>query len=253
LPFAAGVAAAFAAILVYNWLVPAPKPLTKNEVSDTVSQVLASATPAPAVSSQVYQVIQPSLVLIISKFPDSNGKADSGLGSGVIIDDQGDILTSLHVVADATSIQLTFADGTKSDAVMTSSEPQNDIAVLRAANPPANLAPATLGNPNAVQVGDDAYVVGNPLGLYSSMSAGVISGLHRSFQPPNSSQKLTNMFQFDAAVNPGNSGGPLLNREGQVIGIVTGIVNPTGQDVFIGIGFAVPIDVAGGGLGLPQY
>jgi S1-C subfamily serine protease len=253
LPFAGGVAAAFLAILVYNLLVPPPKPLTKNDVSNTVSQVLASATPAPAFSSLVYQVIQPSLVLILSKFPDNNGKSDSGLGSGVIIDDQGDILTSLHVVAEATSIQLTFADGTKSDAVMTSSEPQNDIAVLRAANPPANLAPATLGNPNAVQVGDDAYVVGNPLGLYSSMSAGVISGLHRSFQPPNSGQRLTNMFQFDAAVNPGNSGGPLLNREGQVIGIVTGIVNPTGQDVFIGIGFAVPIDVAGGGLGLPQY
>ena len=113
--------------------------------------------------------------------------------------------------------------------------------------------PATLGNPNAMQIGDEAFVVGNPLGLYSSMSAGVISGLDRTFQPSTSQQKLQGLIQIDAAVNPGNSGGPLLNRDGQVIGIVAGIVNPSGQDVFIGIGFAVPITVAGGAAGLPPY
>jgi S1-C subfamily serine protease len=111
--------------------------------------------------------------------------------------------------------------------------------------------PAVLGNPNAVRVGDEAYVVGNPLGLYSSMSAGVISGLNRSFNPPNGPRKLKGLIQIDAAVNPGNSGGPLLNRDGQVIGIVAALVNPTQQDVFIGIGLAVPINVAGGAAGLP--
>jgi S1-C subfamily serine protease len=104
-----------------------------------------------------------------------------------------------------------------------------------------------------MRVGDEAFVVGNPFGLYSSMSAGVISGFDRSFQPSNGHQELQGLIQIDAAVNPGNSGGPLLNRNGQVIGIVTGIVNPTEQDVFIGIGFAVPINVAGGAAGLPPY
>jgi len=102
-----------------------------------------------------------------------------------------------------------------------------------------------------MHVGDEAYVVGNPFGLYGSMSTGVISGFGRSFKAPNSDQELKNLIQFDAAVNPGNSGGPLLNRSGEVIGIVAALLNPTDQDVFIGIGFAVPITTAGGAAGLP--
>ena len=132
-------------------------------------------------------------------------------------------------------------------------QPENDIAVLHPIQPPALLVPATLGNPNAMRVGDEAFAVGNPFGLYGSMSAGVISGFNRSFQPPDKDQELQGLIQIDAAVNPGNSGGPLLNRNGQVIGIVVGIVNPTEQDVFIGIGFAVPINVAASGAGLPRY
>jgi len=232
---------------------PAPHQLTEREVQDTVAQTLASATPLPAYSTRVYQAIQPSFVLIQTHAPGSDGAQDNGLGSGVVIDDRGDILTSLHVVADASDIQLTFADGTQSSATVMVEQPEHDIAVVRADQPPAQIVPATLGNPNAMRIGDEAFVVGNPLGLYSSMSAGVISGLNRTFQPSKSKQKLEGLLQIDAAVNPGNSGGPLLNRDGQVIGIVTGIVNPSGQDVFIGIGFAVPITVAGGAAGLPPY
>src|SRR5574341_1759683 len=252
-PFASGVLAALVALLLYNVIVPGPHQLTTREVSDTVAQALASATPPPTFSSLVYQVIQPSLVLIQTEAPGKDGKVENGLGSGVVIDDSGDILTSLHVVANASDIQLTFADGTQSSAEVTTQQPENDIALLRATQPPAQLVPATLGNPNAMRVGDEAFVVGNPFGLYSSMSAGVISGFDRSFQPPNGKQRLEGLIQIDAAVNPGNSGGPLLNRYGEVIGIVTGIVNPTEQDVFIGIGFAVPINVAGGAAGLPPY
>jgi S1-C subfamily serine protease len=185
-------------------------------------------------------------VLIQTKGTDAGGEATAGLGSGVVIDDQGDILTSLHVVANASEIELTFADGTRSGAQVVVAQPEHDIAVLQPAQLPAQVVPALLGNPNAVRVGDEAYVVGNPLGLYSSMSSGVISGLNRTFQPENSHQRLRGLIQIDAAVNPGNSGGPLLNRYGEVIGIVAALVNPTEQDVFIGIGFAVPIDVAGG-------
>jgi S1-C subfamily serine protease len=251
LPFTGGVIAAFMAILVYNFLFPQPHQLTRQEMQDTVAQALASATPAPAYSAQVYQIIQPSLVLIQTKGPEKDGKSDDGLGSGVVIDDAGDIMTSLHVVTDTVSIKVTFADGTESSAQVTDKQPEIDIAILRADQPPAQIFPATLGNPGSMRVGDEAYAVGNPFGLYSSMSAGVISGFNRSFEPPGTGIKLQGLIQIDTAVNPGNSGGPLLNRYGQVIGIVEGIVNPTGQDVFIGIGFAVPINVAGGALGSP--
>lgn len=247
-PFAAGVLAALAGLVLYNILFPGPHPLTRNELKNTIAQTLASATPPPAFSERVYKVIQPSLILIETHSSDENG-----LGSGVIIDDAGDILTSLHVVANSTDIQITFADGTKTGAKVTTSQPENDIAVLSPDQLPAQVIPAVLGNPNAMQVGDEAYVVGNPFGLYSSMSSGVISGFNRSFQPATSNQVLRGLIQIDAAVNPGNSGGPLLNRNGEVIGIVTGIVNPTDQNFFIGIGFAVPITVAGGAFGSPPY
>jgi S1-C subfamily serine protease len=155
------------------------------------------------------------------------------------------------VVANATSIQVTFADGTTSSASVATQQPDNDIAVLKADKLPAEIIPAVLGNPNAMHVGDEAYVVGNPFGLYSSLSAGVISGFNRTFQPVNTNLNLKGLIQIDAAVNPGNSGGPLLNRYGEVIGIVEGLVNPTDQNFFVGIGFAIPINVAGGAAGLP--
>jgi S1-C subfamily serine protease len=251
LPFAGTAVGTLAFILIYNAIFPPPRPLNTNDVKNTVNQVLASATPPPAYSVGVYQVIRPSLILIQAKTTGTDGKPENSLGSGVVIDDAGDILTSLHVVANATDIQVTFADGTQSSAQVTTQTPTNDTAVLQADNPPSKIYPAVLGNPNALRVGDEAYVVGNPFGLYSSLTAGVISGFNRSFQPQNSTIKLTGLIQIDAAANPGNSGGPLLNRAGQVVGIVAGIVNPTDQDVFIGIGLAVPISVSGGGLGSP--
>ena len=251
--FALGMLAALAALLIYNTFVLMPRQLTENDVNHTVAQALASATPPPAISAQVYQVIRPSLVLIQTQLSDKDGKPEYGIGSGVIVDDSGDILTSLHVVADATEIKLTFADGTESTGQVAARQPEDDIAVVRADTPPSQLAPAILGNPNTMNVGDEAYAVGNPFGLYSSMSAGVISGFNRTFEPTGSSQKLQGLIQIDAAVNPGNSGGPLLNRYGQVIGIVTGIVNPTDQNFFVGIGFAVPITIAGRAAGSPPY
>jgi S1-C subfamily serine protease len=252
-PFASGVLAALLALLLYNSLFPGPHQITQSEVNDTVARIMASATPPPPYSSLVYQVIQPSLVLIESKRQNEEGEDDTGLGSGVVIDDAGDILTSLHVVAEATEIQVIFADGTQSAAVIIATQPENDIAVIQALQLPQILVPAVLGNPNAMRVGDEAYVVGNPFGLYSSMSAGVISGFGRSFRMPNSDQRLENLIQIDAAANPGNSGGPLLNRRGQVVGIVTAILNPTEDDFFVGIAFAVPITIAGAAAGLPPY
>ena len=247
-PFALGVVAALAAMLLYRVAVPGPHVLSPREVNQIITDNMASATPPPPLSEGVYSVIQPSLVLIKTQ-----SSTDDGLGSGVIISDQGDILTSLHVVAGARTIDVTFADGTTTSAQVIASQRDNDIAVLQPGQTPQQLVPAVLGNPNALRVGDEAYVVGNPFGLYGSMSAGVISGFDRSFTPESTGQTLKGLIQIDAAVNPGNSGGPLLNRYGEVVGIVTGIANPTEEHVFIGIGFAVPITVAAGGGGSPQY
>ncbi len=251
-PFVTGALAVVAGLFLYAALAPAPHPMTPSEVKNTVAQVLASATPPPAFSEAVYQAIRPSLVLIQTKGAGQDS-AESGLGSGVIIDNSGDILTSLHVVTNTSEIQVTFADGTQSSAQVSVQQPENDIAVLTASQLPSVLVPATLGNPNTLRVGDEAYAVGNPFGLYSSMSAGVVSGLNRTFQPSTGGLELQGLIQIDAAVNPGNSGGPLLNRYGQVVGIVTGLANPTDQNFFVGIGFAVPITVAGGAAGLPPY
>jgi S1-C subfamily serine protease len=252
-PFAAGILAAFLAISLYDAALPGPHQVTETDVRDSVARALASQTPAPAFSQLVFAGVQPSLVLIESEGADSEANPQHGLGTGVIVDAAGDILTALHVVDGSTSIKLTFADGSTSTAVVAVRRPENDIAVLTPSRLPAVVMPATLGNPDAVRVGSEAYVVGHPFGLYDSLSAGVVSGLGRSFQMPDTDQALQGLIQIDAAVNPGNSGGPLLNREGQVVGIVTALVNPTKEDVFIGIGLAVPIDVAGGAAGLPQY
>ncbi|HZM20607.1 MAG TPA: trypsin-like peptidase domain-containing protein [Anaerolineales bacterium] len=251
-PFLSGVVAAFLALFLYNFLFPGNQ-VTATEMENAIAGALASATPRPAYSVQVYQAIQPSLVMIESEFSGENIVTERGLGTGVIVDEQGDILTSLHVVDNATHIIVTFADGTRADGTVVNAQPENDIAVLQTTTMPETWFPATLGNPGAMQVGDEAYVVGNPFGLYSSMSEGIISGFNRTFQPPNGKQPIEGLIQFDAAANPGNSGGPLLNRNGHVIGIVTGIINPTDESFFVGIGFAVPIATAAGGIGSPPY
>jgi S1-C subfamily serine protease len=248
--FAAGVAAALLALLLYELATPDTPRLTMSQVNDTVAQAMASATPQPPLSADVYEIIRPSLVLIQAQ---GSGEEEGGLGSGVIVSDQGDILTNLHVVEGAAAISVTFADGTESIAMVTGTQPENDIAVLSAMQPPELIVPAVLGNPNAERVGSEAFVVGNPFGLYSSMSSGVISGFNRTFQPENSEYRMENLIQIDAAVNPGNSGGPLLNRHGEVIGIVTGLANPVEQRFFVGVGFAVPITIAAPAAGAPPW
>jgi len=251
--FLAGILAAALGMLLYNTLSPGPQPLTTQQVNEVIAQAMASATPAPAFSARVYRAVQPSLVLIQSKSTDGEGHDENSLGSGVVISQQGDILTALHVVDGAAEILLTFADGRQSRGQVVATQPENDIAVVQPEQLPALLFPAVLGNPNAMQIGDEAYAVGNPFGLYGSMSSGVISGFNRSFETEDGSKRLEGLIQIDSAVNPGNSGGPLLNRYGQVVGIVVGILNPTEEEFFVGIGFAVPINVAGGAAGAPQY
>jgi S1-C subfamily serine protease len=206
-----------------------------------------TTTAAPPVAERVFRTIHPSLVLVQALAPDGT----VSLGSGVVVTRQGQVMTAEHVVAGARTIEVTFADGTHSAAAVASSERTRDTALLQPEQPPSVVVPAVIGG--GVQVGDDTYAVGNPLGITASLTAGVVSGLDRSIDREDGGGPLDGLIQFDAAVNPGSSGGPLLNRKGQVVGIVTALANPSGQRFFVGIGFAVPVTAGGGGSGpIPQ-
>jgi S1-C subfamily serine protease len=231
-------------------------PLSRADVDRAVqaglkqSQKEQRATPPDAVTA--YRTISPSLVTVTT-VRSGTGKAaastEVALGAGVVINAQGAVLTALHVVANARQIQVRFADGTRATAHVATSQTNSDIAVLSVDQLPEVVVPAVMGG--APQVGADVFAVGNPLGLQASLSAGVVSATDRSVRAQGG-RTLNDLIQFDAAVNPGNSGGPLLNRGGQVVGIVTGLANPSKQAYFVGIGFAVPIATAGGVAGGPQ-
>ncbi len=244
------VLAIFATFYITNLHISGRPALTTGDVSAIVNQKVSTAVSQlesqPPAAAAAYQAVRAGLVVIVAQHQGAPGTED--LGTGVIVDTRGDILTALHVVQGASEISVTFAGGTTSTAAVTASEPTHDIAVLAAGRLPAVIVPAVLGP--GPQVGDEIFAVGNPLGLVGSLSAGVISGLDRTFDLGHG-RALSGMIQFDAAVNPGSSGGPLLNTKGQVIGIVTGLANATGTDDFAGIGFAVPIATAGQAAGAP--
>lgn len=176
-------------------------------------------------------------------------KKYSAVGTGVVIDDRGTILTNLHVAGAAPRLRVVFADGSESDASLVGAQPENDLAIIRPAILPDDLEPATLASTANLRPGDDVVAVGFPFGIGPSASAGVVSGLKRQFGEEDGGRTIANLIQFDAAANPGNSGGPLVNADGEVVGIVTAILNPSGVRTFAGIGFAVPIENAMGGLG----
>ncbi|MET0205336.1 MAG: trypsin-like peptidase domain-containing protein [Casimicrobiaceae bacterium] len=181
------------------------------------------------------------------------GYRSTGIGTGVVIVDKGVILTNLHVVLGAEKIKVRFFDGMEAEATVIGVRPEHDLAVLQAKSIPDDLVAATLRSTADLQVGDHVVAVGFPFGIGPSASAGVVSGLKREYHSPEGKRILTNLIQFDAAANPGNSGGPLVTADGEVVGIVTGILNPTSQRVFIGIGFAVPIENAAAAVGMSPF
>ena len=250
----AAFAVAVAVLAVWQWP-SGPPPVTSGDVDRAVQGGLekakADARNTPPDAALAYRRISPSLVTVITGAP-AGGRAEtaeSALGAGVVINASGSVLTAWHVVEDGGPIQVRFADGTQAGATVVTRQAENDIAVLGVDRLPQIVVPAVMGG--GAQVGDAVFPVGNPLGLQASLSAGVVSALDRSVQA-DANRTLRGLIQFDAAVNPGNSGGPLLDRDGNVIGIVTGLVNPAQQPYFVGIGFAVPIATAGGAAGSPQ-
>lgn len=229
------------AIVAFRWgSAGSPQPLPTASPEATAAEALSTA--------EIYAALAPSVVTIEVVNPDTNRV--HATGTGVIANTDGVILTALHVVNDVGSIRVTFADGTPSAATIRFADPTNDIAALVAATLPAVVVPAILGSSGRLSVGDNVVAIGNQLGLTSSATAGVVSGLNRA-TTGNGGTRLGGLIQFDAAVNPGSSGGPLVNTRGETIGVVVALANPTDAGTFIGIGFAVPIGtaVAAGGDG----
>ena len=174
-------------------------------------------------------------------------------GTGVVILESGVILTNLHVVQGSKKLMVTFYDGMESEADIVGLFPENDMAVIKARKIPDDLPAATLGASGRLKPGDEVVAVGFPFGIGPSVSAGVVSGLNREFRSPKGERTLTKLIQFDAAANSGNSGGPLVTMDGEVVGIVTAILNPTRAGTFIGIGFAVTIEGAGSAVGIAPF
>lgn len=211
--------------------------------ASSADQAATTPSPTPATTTtplpvtDLYTQVVPALVLITT--------SKGSLGSGTVVTATGAVLTANHVVSGGGTISILFADGTKAEATVAAADPKTDTATLTPQKLPEVVVPAELGG--GVEVGADVVAIGNPLGLRASTSTGIVSGLARKTK--TSAGTLSGLIQFDAAVNPGSSGGPLLNDQGLLIGVVVSIADPGNDDAFAGIGFAVPIGTALGGLG----
>ncbi len=244
---------------------PGAVPLTMKQIDQAMRKSIEE-NPLSSPAAKAYDAVIPSVVRVVGLMTEGddgsevkddakNGKTpvERGVGTGVVIIDNGTILTNLHVVNGAKRIRVSFMDGTESDAQLLSVQPENDLAVLRARTIPDDLSAATMRSTGDLAPGDRVIAVGFPFGIGPSVSEGVVSGLKREFRSPEGQQTMSNLIQFDAAANPGNSGGPLVTMDGEVVGIVTAILNPSRQRVFIGIGFAVPIENAAAAVGMPPF
>ena len=275
------IAMALALLLLFGgWQLmhPAPRVLSQWDIDNAVHYTMSHTEAPPAEATIAAAMVGPSVVRVEGylspehaaeqakeeakqakkdhkpvplKSPDGKDNEPDATGTGVVIDTKGSILTNLHVIHSTDRWVVTFWDGSKSEASVVNVQPENDLAVIRAKTSPDDLKPATMASTAGLNPGDTVVAVGFPFGIGPSVSAGVVSGLKREFVDPQRKDRgrLTNLIQFDAAVNPGNSGGPLINRDGEVVGIVTALYNPTGQHVFAGMGFAVPIENAAKAVG----
>jgi S1-C subfamily serine protease len=240
--------------IVSAWLGPKQVKITQEHIDAAVAHSLQETVlPSPAVKA--YETILPSVVRVNGFITDPKTKEETqhGVGTGVVIKDDGTILTNLHVVSGADRITVTFMDGLESSATITGVRPEHDLAVIRAQKIPDDMLAATMTSTQNLAPGDHVFAVGFPFGIGPSVTAGIVSGLKRDFMSPEGKRQLSNLIQFDAAANPGNSGGPLVTAEGEVVGIVTAILNPNEQRTFVGIGFAVPIENAASAVGMPPF
>ena len=204
-----------------------------------------SLTPEEQVNVFVYENVNRSVVNITTR----NVKVDNfflrvvpeeGTGSGVVIDQAGHIVTNYHVIENVREVSVTLFNGESYDATFVGADPINDIAVIRIEAPVEFLKPVRMGDSTPLKVGMNVYAIGNPFGLERTLTTGIISSLNRSLQI-HRDRTIKSIIQIDAAVNPGNSGGPLLDSHGRLIGINTAIYSKTGQSS--GVGFAIPVNL----------
>lgn len=195
--------------------------------------------------SALYETLRPSIVEITTG-ADQAGRSRQagGLGSGIVLDNNGNILTNNHVVSGFTTATVTFSDGSSGQAQVVGTDPSDDIAVIKVQVDAAELHAAKLGDSSQVKVGNVVLAIGNPFGLDGTLTTGVIGGVDRTLSSGTDQRPLSGLLQTDAAVNPGNSGGALFNVQGDVIGINTAIENPSGADTFAGVAYAIPINTA---------
>lgn len=249
----AGAGIALAVVLLWPGGGTASAPAnTQSSISTSVpAEGDTQSSAQPVVNSScldpadIYQMLRPAVVeVLVTSSGGSFGRSTSGEGSGIVIDTQGDILTNNHVAGGADTLQVKFADGTTSDAHLVGSDPGNDLAVIQVDGGAESVTPAVLADSTAVRVGDSVLAIGNPFELEATLTAGIVSATGRTYSEGNGTRPIQNMIQTDAPVNPGNSGGPLLDCHGQVVGVVTALENPSGQSVNVGVGFAVPSNTA---------
>lgn len=270
LAIAASVLITLALVGGYSLFQPPAQNLSQRDINEAVNFAIDERPRPPSVASMAYAAVIPSVVRVNGYNPDEEtatpepeagqppienppaGEIEedfhekyTAVGTGVVIDDQGTILTNLHVAQAAKKLRVEFFDGTEADARIIGARPELDLAIIQPSVLPDDLQPATLGSSAALRPGDEVVAIGFPFGIGPSASSGVVSGLLRIFEQEGS-PAMRNMIQFDAAANPGNSGGPLVNADGEVVGIVTAILNPSGIRTFAGIGFAATIEDAGG-------
>lgn len=202
-------------------------------------------TPEESVTIGVYEAVNRSVVNITAKSIRNDrslfaGQSSEGSGSGAVIDIDGHVLTNNHVVGGAKEIAVTLYNGKTYDAIPVGTDPLNDLAVVRVEAPPEELFPVLFGDSRTLKVGMNVFALGNPFGLERTLTTGIISSLNRSLQI-HGNWKIKSIIQIDAAINPGSSGGPLLDSHGRLIGINTAIATTSGQSS--GVGFAIPVSL----------
>ncbi len=214
-----------------------------------VSGARTASTTSTLTIQQIYRRSSPGVVQIVVNQPATSGGATSPFGtpaaqvtgSGFVIDSAGHVITNEHVVGGASSATVVFANGEREPARVVGSDASTDVAVVELEHHAHALTPLTLGSASSLQIGDPLLAIGSPFGLQGTVTAGIVSALHRELQSPNHFA-IDGAIQTDAALNSGNSGGPLLDSHGQVVGVNSQIQSQSGGNV--GIGYAIPIDTA---------
>ena len=243
---AAGLIGGLASVAAYE-------AIDTDNTAATAATPAATATAEPVASSRsqssIAGVVEDALPSVVeikiegtssdSPFPGVPGETVQALGSGWLFDDEGHVVTNEHVVDGADKVTVTFQDGTEVAATVVGSDPSTDVAVIKLASVPAGVEPLDLGSTSDLQLGDPLVAIGSPLGLQGTVTAGIVSALHRDIEAPDGFT-IDGAVQTDAALNHGNSGGPLLDLEGRVVGMNAQIASDTGANT--GIGYAIPVE-----------